>query len=540
MPSRRSSRARLCATRATLVASVSTLVALSLSDLVPRVAAQSITHQGSGEGAGLTGPTSSTAAAGYSCDPNTCKLPSCQCASTSPPGGLSPQDVPQFVTFTADDAIQSYTLEVLDYFLARRKNPNGCSPKMTYFNSLTYSNYSMVTDWYVAGNEIADHTMTHVGSPNASEIYGNLRALNAFAGIPMKDITGFRAPMLNWTTETLKLLHDANFVYDSSATSSIPANASGTDAYWPYTLDNGLANDCLVVEGACKGQLKLPGLWEIPMYAIFEKNDPAKIHLMDPWLEGSESAVLEWMKDSFLSHYNGNRAPFGLYSHPIHLAVGYPGVKDPVSTRAMIQNFLDWVQAFPNVWIVSNQQMMAWLQNPVKNSDIGSVDALGCKTPDVPSDAKLCNGIPQNEIGLLNRCPFEDFPWQTCYYCPATEPTPENPVPPPRSGDTRHTLPANCSTAFFNPQTNECLCSSSACAFTDSTKPIGNYSTNLGGDGTGGVDANGNPTATRATAAERTAPVKQNGGASKFSASSSSVAALAFVGLGSAILMVAA
>ena len=28
----------------------------------------------------------------------------------------------------------------------------------------------------------------------------------------MKDLTGFRAPMLNWTTETLKLLHDANFV----------------------------------------------------------------------------------------------------------------------------------------------------------------------------------------------------------------------------------------------------------------------------------------------------------------------------------------
>ena len=82
--------------------------------------------------------------------------------------------------------------------------------------------------------------MTHVGSPNASEIYGNLRALNAFgtstsvsshpfsfngklmrdsnvdvAGIPMSDIIGFRAPMLNWTSETLKLLHDANFVVSS-------------------------------------------------------------------------------------------------------------------------------------------------------------------------------------------------------------------------------------------------------------------------------------------------------------------------------------
>jgi len=66
----------------------------------------------------------------------------------------------------------------------------------------------------------------------------------------------------------------------------------------------------------------------------------------------------------------------------------------------MIQNFLDWVQEFPNVWLVSNQQMMQWLQNPVKNSEISKVEALGCREPDVPKDAKLCNGIPQNEVRL--------------------------------------------------------------------------------------------------------------------------------------------
>lgn len=37
----------------------------------------------------LSGPTSSATAAGYSCDPNSCKLPNCNCASTNPPGGLS-------------------------------------------------------------------------------------------------------------------------------------------------------------------------------------------------------------------------------------------------------------------------------------------------------------------------------------------------------------------------------------------------------------------------------------------------------------------
>jgi hypothetical protein len=29
---------------------------------------------------------------------------------------------------------------------------------MTYFTSLNYTNYTLVTDWFVAGNEIADHT----------------------------------------------------------------------------------------------------------------------------------------------------------------------------------------------------------------------------------------------------------------------------------------------------------------------------------------------------------------------------------------------
>ena len=38
----------------------------------------------------VTGPTSSASAAGYSCDATKCKLPDCNCASTDPPGGLSP------------------------------------------------------------------------------------------------------------------------------------------------------------------------------------------------------------------------------------------------------------------------------------------------------------------------------------------------------------------------------------------------------------------------------------------------------------------
>jgi hypothetical protein len=126
--------------------------------------------------------------------------------------------------------------------------------------------------------------MTHVGTPPAEEINGNLIALNALAGIPLKSIIGFRAPFLNYSVDTLKLLHDVGFTYDSSASASIPVDADGSDAYWPYTLDYGMANDCLMVPGLCKGEPKLPGFWEIPMYAFFDKRGPAGTHLMDPWL----------------------------------------------------------------------------------------------------------------------------------------------------------------------------------------------------------------------------------------------------------------
>ncbi|KAI5477686.1 chitin deacetylase [Pseudohyphozyma bogoriensis] len=430
------------------------------------------------EGAPPGGALSSPSAAGYSCDTSACKLPSCACASVNPPGGLQPSEVPQFVTVTADDAVQSYTIEVLNHLLGSRKNPNGCPPKQTYFNSLTYTNYSLVTDWYVAGNEIADHTMTHVGSPPASEILGNLQALNAFSGIPFSEIKGFRAPLLNLTADTFRILANNSFLYDSSLTAASPANASETDAFWPYTLDYGLANNCIggTLDGQCQGVLKVPGLWEIPLYATFETvNSNTPIHLMDVQLDATNaSTVLPWLKNTFLSHYEGNRQPFGLYLHPIHLAINYPGLVDPDEMRALYVEFLDWVQTMPDVWIVSNSQMLEWLKAPVPISQLSNFTALGCSTPQVDPTLKICNGIEVNEVGLLTNCPFADFPWTTCFGCPVTEPSPGNPVPAQNTsiGGVRYRLPSNCSTPFWDPIAGKCICTSATCAFQDDTGPI--------------------------------------------------------------------
>ncbi|KAJ7760139.1 hypothetical protein DFH07DRAFT_740876 [Mycena maculata] len=455
----------------------------------------------------VSGATSSAAAAGYSCDPTKCKLPTCNCASTNPPGGLNGSDVPMFVVFSADDAVQSYTLDAVNQFLAHRQNPNGCTPKMTYFTSLNYTNYTLVTDWFVAGNEIADHTMTHVGSPPQGEIDGNLIALNALAGIPLKSIIGFRAPFLNYTVDTLKLLAAAGFTYESSSAAAIPVTDPGTDAFWPYTLDNGMANDCLEVQGSCKGEPVLPGFWEIPMYAFFDQRGENGIHLMDPWLdtangntEINDTATLEYMQSTFTDHYNGNRQPIGLYTHPVHLSTTYPGVNPSNSTINMINTFLDWAQEQQNVWIVSNEQLLAWVQNPVPVSQLDSVAALKCSTPQVNATEKICNGIPGNEAGLLDLCPFSDFPFYTCYGCPTIAPTVDDPNPAQDTANgaqARFRLPTNCSTPFWDPIAGNCICSSSSCAFTDESRPIGANGANLTGGGTGGSSADGtaSPTA---------------------------------------------
>jgi len=443
----------------------------------------------------ISAPTSSAAAAGYSCDATQCKLPNCNCASTSPPGGLNPSEVPQFIVFTADDAIQSYTLDAVNQFLAQRKNPNGCAPKMTYFTSLNYTNYTLVTDWYVAGNEIADHTMTHVGSPPADEINGNIIALNALAGIPFTEIQGFRAPYLNYTPDTLRLLYEAEFTYDSSSAAAIPVTDPGTDAYWPYTLDYGFANDCIGVPGLCQGQLKLPGFWEMPMYGFFDERGANGVHLMDPWLDTANgastinnTATLEYMKNTFTAHYTGNRQPVGLYTHPVHLSLTYPGVNPDPNMIAMINAFLDWAQEQQDVWIVSNAQLLSWMRNPVPVSQLGQVAALQCSTPDVSSSLQICNGIPQNENGLLAHCDFSDFPFFTCYGCPQTEPTPSDPNPPQAvvSGQSpRYRLPTNCSTPFWDPIKGDCICTSTTCAFTDTARSIGPNGANLTGGETG-------------------------------------------------------
>ncbi|KAG0233375.1 hypothetical protein BGW42_007459 [Actinomortierella wolfii] len=391
------------------------------------------------------------------CDPAKCKHPACVCPSTKAPGNIETQKLPQFFTLTFDDAIQAPTVPVAASLMANHRNPNGCPIPATWFAQNLYSDYALIQQWYAAGNEVADHTMTHIGSPPLEEIAGNRKAINAFAGIPYSKMTGFRAPFLNYSKTTFDLLATENIEYDSSTTADI------TTAYWPYTLDFGLANDCW--NGICSAGVAQPGRWEIPMHAIMDDSTPPVAHNMDVHLEITDTAKLnKLLRDNFNRHYTGDRAPFGIYLHPVH-----------VGNSAQVYNdFFKEVLAKGDVWFVTNQQLLQWMKNPVPASELGNQEYMKCVRPVIGKE--ICNGLDDTKTGKIDSgvvelCNFAEGPWSTCYGCPKTAPSPANPVPErvvaAGQPGARTPVPTTCAMEWWDPVAAQCLCTSTNCTFQD-------------------------------------------------------------------------
>ncbi|KAI9492169.1 hypothetical protein BDB00DRAFT_765932 [Zychaea mexicana] len=426
-------------------------------------------------------PTTSTAST-YSCDSNTCKLPSCLCASQSPPNGLKPADVPQFVTITFDDSIQAKLVDTAHALLNVRQG--------SWYVSMEYTDFSLVQQWYANGHEVADHTFSHVGI----EIQAARAMLNQYAGVPLGKIQGFRAPFLNYTADTLTEISKQGFLYDSSAT------AVTDDCYWPYTLDNGMANDCWT--GVCSAGVKLPGVWEIPMYAVLDNaNTP---QLMDVYLAGSSADVATWTSTNFERHYNGNRQPFGIYVHPTHLTT-FPGVpqtpgsEDPEVMKKAVVDAIQSITSKPDVWVVSNAQLLEWMKNPVPASQLAEQSYMKCDLPNTGKE--ICNGLQNITVAgvtgvvssaLTNNCNFNTTNWGTCFNCPSTVPSLDNPTPPAAVQSTdpsyRHPVPDNCDSIWWDPVAGQCLCTQDSCAYKDTAVPVNNTKDGGSSDSNGSND----------------------------------------------------
>lgn len=116
------------------------------------------------------------------------------CGSTSPPGGLSPQNIPQFVLVTFDDAVTSY---YNDFEEILGMQVNGCPARYTLFVYTQETDFTRVHKYYKQGHEIAGHTLTHDTNPYTipdrwtDEIRGSRATIAALAHIPENEIRKF-------------------------------------------------------------------------------------------------------------------------------------------------------------------------------------------------------------------------------------------------------------------------------------------------------------------------------------------------------------
>jgi len=298
--------------------------------------------------------------------------------SESPPVGLLPAEVPQFVAVTFDDNFISGLGDTkggmtwVTTMLRDKVNPagngtvgtfDGSKVRTTFFFTSLYiqTDEGNRTAWRTAvtdGHEAADHTVNH---PNGTEFaadnwqteIGNCRndlsSPDIGVGVMAADVIGFRSPYLAYNETLTPVLAQNAFHYDSSVSSCWQDTESATNCAWPYTLDSGSPDADVVKTKFARPTLSpAAGVWEMPMTALvvpaddvapqygitvglrdrippdmplpsFYEKSSGKIAPLDITLfvdAGLTPAeVLGVLKYNLDLHLKGNRSPFVFVSH---------------------------------------------------------------------------------------------------------------------------------------------------------------------------------------------------------------------------------
>jgi len=355
------------------------------------------------------------------CDFSKCELPDCFCSTdgTQIPGGLDPSEVPQMLVITFDDAVndENWKLYQDQLFPPKYKNPNGCPIHGTFYVSHQYTNYAMVQKLWNKGHEIAVHSITHRGpeewwGQNATiedwfdEMVGQANIINRFGGVDMEDIRGLRVPYLSvgWNRQFL-MMREFGFVYDSS----IPAPVSKIPL-WPYTLDYKIPHKC-IGNRLCPSR-SFPGIWEMPLnQLIMEDFSCAMVDSCPPYFTSDET--YEMFMDNFRRHHESNRAPLGLYFHTLWFK--------KKANRKAFRQFLDEMVKRPDVYIVSNWEVIQWMKDPTPLSQMETFpEWQTCETEVIDRENVACN-IPR-VCKLFSRELRRERYMYTCKECPQAYP----------------------------------------------------------------------------------------------------------------------
>jgi len=293
--------------------------------------------------------------------------------STAPPGGLDPSDTPQICLFTFDDTVTSNGYPIIQSVLTNHVNPNGSPIQATFYvntDNGQYFNARLVEQLYAQGHEIGVHTMTHTTSTNTTvetwrrEIVGCRKIVSDLSLVPKEEIVGFRAPYLEFSQGSFDILAEAGFRYDTSireATGNGGLSSSNSAFIWPYTLDNGVQQEC--VGGDCPEE-NYPGLFEVPLWVLDNTNGETLATMDVDFVnhpEWSADDVMTLLTNNFLAHYNGNRAPFGVYMHATWTNQWF--VSEPWHSQ-VVSDFIGWALDQPDVWFVSTKALLDFMEDP--------------------------------------------------------------------------------------------------------------------------------------------------------------------------------
>jgi len=296
------------------------------------------------------------------CNPDACKLPNCLCGSTDPPGGLNPKEIPQLVLLTFDDAVSIQNSHFYEQAFNGRKNPDGCPIGTTYFLSHDNTNYSAVHDLWARGHEIALHSITHqpptehwrdmTVEGHMEEFADEEVIISNFAQIPIDELKGLRIPFLQLSGDnSFEMMQKAGLKYDCSW----PTQAFIDYGFWPYTLDYQSVQDCHLPPCPMSS---FPGKWVVPMvdWRDLEGQSCAMVDACRI-IPKETDEIVAWMIENFNRHYNGTRSPFGFFVHAAWF------LQTPIHFEAYLK-FIDYLQTLKEVYIVSIQRALEWVQKP--------------------------------------------------------------------------------------------------------------------------------------------------------------------------------
>ncbi len=342
--------------------------------------------------------------------------------SASPPRGLRPSQVPQFVSISWDDNSRVDGMEWALGLAAARKNPDGTPVNMTFFMTTKFIAGDAITDpkelkkvWraaLTAGHEVALHSVTHATSKLADtnrwteELTGTLDALTKASdaneepwdtslksgpGLPREQLVGWRTPLLETNDRLMPVLKAHGVWYDSSLEEGFQDGQDGTNFLWPYTLDSGSPGDAFLAEQGTRTE-KAPitrhkGLWELPVYTFIAPPEirPALKYRVN-WFD-AESGKITGLDFNLLTHsmfqmnkaeflatlkytldqrLRGNRAPFLITLHSDYYSPEFTYAPNITSEerRAAVEEFLDYALSKPEVRVRSYKEIFDWMRNP--------------------------------------------------------------------------------------------------------------------------------------------------------------------------------